>query len=105
MPIDQLQLNDVGTVLEITTTEEDGTTIVDISSATSLVIKIKKPVSGTVLQKTATFTTDGTDGKFECTIVVDDLDEIGLYYVQGYIVMPSWEGHTDRQEMYVNENL
>ena len=41
-------------------------------------IVIEKP-SGDLLTKTATYTSDGSDGILECTVIAADFDERGLY--------------------------
>ena len=60
MPANEIHLDDVGTKFLVTV--KDGSSVVDISSAGTKQILIKKP-SGTKLTKTATFNSDGTDGK------------------------------------------
>jgi len=82
----------------------DGDDIVDISSATVKQIKLYKP-SGTVVTKTASFTTDGTDGKLEYTCTTSDLDEVGTWQSQVYLEMSGWTGHSDKQTFQVYDNL
>ena len=57
---DNIQVGAIGLVITLTITEDD--VAVNISSATTKTIKIRKP-DGTVLAKTAAFTTNGSDGK------------------------------------------
>lgn len=93
---------DIGTVLILFV--HDDQVAVDVSGASTKTIYIKKP-SGTVLTKTASFTTDGTDGKIEWTTVSNDLDEAGEYQLQGYLVLASWTGKTDIATFVVDDVL
>jgi hypothetical protein len=81
--VDSVWVGDIGTVFEIDVGE-------DISTATTKQIYFKKP-NGATLTKTATFTTDGTDGKIEYTTVADDIDVAGTWQIQGRLVFGSNE--------------
>jgi hypothetical protein len=70
----QMHVNDVGNTL-VGTVLDDGE-VVDISSATSIEMILKKPDQTTVT-KTAVFSTNGTDG--------GDLDQSGNYKIQGKV--------------------
>lgn len=76
------QVDDIKVRLKVTITE-DGADL-DISTATVKTIIITKP-DGTVLTKTATFLTDGTEGIIYYDTVSGDLDQSGFYKIQGYI--------------------
>ena len=65
MAANEIHMNDVGTKFLVTVT--DGTTAVDISSATTKQLIFQKP-SGTKLTKATAFTSDGTDGKMQYSI-------------------------------------
>ncbi len=101
--IEEVHKDDIGTVIVVTV--KDGATVVDISGATTKNIKLKKPVSSTVLTKAAAFTTDGTDGKIQYTSIAGDLDEIGVYNVQAYIILPSGTWSSSVEEMSVFDNV
>lgn len=73
---------DIGTKLLITI-KDDGS-VVDISSASSLSIFIKRP-DGTMLTRTGTLETDGTDGKLYYIVVAGDLNSAGLYKIQAQV--------------------
>lgn len=92
MSAKEIFVGDVGTAFTLTVVE--GTSVVDISSASVKEILFQKP-SGTVVTKTATFQTDGTDGKIRYITIAGDIDESGYWLYQGHIVLPSWSGHTD----------
>jgi hypothetical protein len=94
-------VGDVGTIFE--GTFYDGGVIVDISAATTKEILFRKP-DGTVVTKTGTFSTDGTDGKLRYTTIAGDLDQAGDWRVQGYIVTPtgSWKSSVETFTVLAN---
>jgi len=102
MPANEIHLNDVGTQFLLTVT--DGSTAVDISSASVKQIIIKKP-SGTKITANTAFTSDGTDGKMSYTTVTDDLDEAGSYKLQGKVVISDGTFYTDITNFKVHRNL
>ena len=102
MATQEVHLNDIGTALRVTI-EEDGAAL-DISTATTKQILLVKP-SMTKLTKTAVFVTDGTDGVIEYVTIAGDLDELGNYSIQGYIVMTGWTGHSEVKQFKVYRNL
>ena len=100
--------NDTGVIFTVTIVEcdpDDPNTLIvkDISGATVKELNFKKP-DGTVVEQTAVFTTDGSDGKIQYTSVVDDLDEAGRWFLEGYVETPtgnftSVRGHFDVDEV------
>ena len=102
MPANEIHQNDVGTQFLVTV--KDGSSAVNISSATTKQLIIKKP-SGTKLTKTAAYSTDGTDGKIYYNTVVDDLDEAGTYKLQGKVVISDGTFYTDITTFKVHRNL
>lgn len=102
MAANEIHVNDVGTKFLVTVT--DGSSAVDISSATTKQLIIKKP-SGTKLTKATAFTTDGTDGKMQYSITSDDLDEAGSYKLQGKVVISDGTFYTDIHTFKVHRNL
>lgn len=74
--METITLNDLGTSLQITVTEDD--VAVDISAATGRAIILKKP-DGTTSEKTATLLTDGTDGIVAYSTVTGDIDQLGIW--------------------------
>lgn len=98
----QIHEGDIGTKLLITVTD-DGQ-VVDISSAISLSIFIKKP-NGTILTRVGTLETDGTDGKMYYITVSGDLDKAGSYKIQGQVVLPSGSYYTSTATFKVHCNL
>jgi hypothetical protein len=98
----QIHEGDIGTKLLITVTD-DGQ-VVDISSASSLSIFIKKP-NGTILTRVGTLETDGTDGKMYYITVSGDLDVAGNYKIQGQVVLPTGSYYTSTATFKVHCNL
>lgn len=102
MPANEIHVGDVGTTLLVTV--KDGDSAVDISGASTKQIIIKKP-SGSTLTKTASFSTDGTDGKMSYTIILGDLDEAGTHQLQGKVVISDGTYNTDITKFKVHRNL
>ena len=102
MAANEIHVNDVGTQFLVTVT--DGSSAVDISSATTKELIIKKP-SGTKLTKATSFNTYGTDGKMKYNIASDDLDEAGSYKLQGKVVISDGTFYTDIHTFKVHRNL
>ncbi len=102
MASEKIHLNDVGTSIRVRV-QEDGVNI-DISTATTTLIFLKKP-SGTTTQYTATFVNDGSDGLMHYISVSGDIDEVGTWRGQGFVVLPQGEFFTERQSFKVNSNL
>lgn len=107
MSLPDIHKNDVGTVLAITFVDEDGTAI-DISTATTKNINLRKP-GGTVATKNGDFDTDGTDGVLvyvtEKNGSIYDLDTCGTWEIQGYVVIGTNEWHTAISKFEVAANL
>jgi hypothetical protein len=100
MAQDEIHLNDIGTVFTITLM--DGTSIVNISAATTKIITFGKP-DGTSVSQTGTFTTDGTDGKIYYTVVSGDLNQCGWWKIQGYVVASgTWRSDIGNFEVHKN---
>jgi len=98
----EIHEDDVGTKLLITVTD-DGS-VVDISSASSLEIFIKKP-AGTTLNRTGVLETDGTDGKMYYITVAGDLDAAGNYKIQGRVTVTAGSFYTSLATFKVHCNL
>jgi len=93
---DKVFENDIGTQIVLDTE-------VDISAATSLLIKYIKPDQVTAGQWTASL--DETQKKLTFTTVSGTLDQSGVWMLQGYIVTPTWSGHTERVRFEVHEYI
>lgn len=86
MAANEIHKGDIGTRFKCTI--KDGDTVVDISTVTTKQIKFTKP-SGELLTKTASFFTDGTDGIIYYDTIEGDLDEVGSWELEGYVVFSS----------------
>lgn len=86
-------VGDHGTVFAIVCRDQNNQ-VIDISDATALKILFKKP-DGTTFSKTASFTTDGTDGSLQCSTTRTELDTEGKWRYQGWVEKVGWEGYTD----------
>jgi hypothetical protein len=82
----QVHVNDIGTEFRIQIVDDE--TIVDLSTASILNILFRKP-SGLLLTVGAELYTDGTDGIIYYNAVSGDLDEAGIYKIQGYVEIGS----------------
>lgn len=103
MAANEIRKDDIG--IRFTITIQDDGSIVDISAVTTKEILLKKPC-GTLLEKSATFTTDGTDGKMYYDSISGDLDQIGSWKIQGHIIFSSSsEFRTDYTSFKVFRNL
>ena len=102
MAADEVHVGDIGTT--ITLTFKDGTSVVDISGASTKTIKLQDP-AGNTASNAGSFTTDGTDGKLYYDLQANDVDEAGIWYVQGYVVLAGGTWHSDRKTMKVHANL
>lgn len=78
-----IQLDDLGTKLDIVVEDADGT-VHDISAATVLKMKFRTPVN-TVFERTAVLATDGLDGKLRYVGVAGDWAFPGPWTVQPYV--------------------
>jgi len=74
---------DIGTIFRQTIVDSDDTPI-DVSTASTKFIYFQKP-DGTKMKKTATFYTDGTDGIIQYIAVLSDIDQTGIWQMQGYV--------------------
>lgn len=98
-----IRIGDIGTVFRLTVKDQDEV-VVDVSTASTKQIIFTDP-SGTTTAKTATFTTDGTDGKIQYQTVANDLDEAGQWQIQGYVVISSGSWKTNILRFDVLANL
>lgn len=97
-----MHVGDIGTVIEVTL--YDGGSVVDISSATVKQFMLEKP-DGTTVTKSASFTTDGTDGKLRYTTIANDLDTAGDWQLQVYVEMTAGKWNSDVGAFTVLPNL
>lgn len=103
-----IHVSDAGTLLTFTVVDEDSV-VVDVSSATTKTLTLRKP-TGATLSKTLSFLTDGTDGKLTYattksgTPAVYDIDTAGIWTAQLYLVLATGEWRSTVIDFVVKEN-
>ena len=102
MSANEIHVDDIGTLFTLTL--RDGDDPVDISAATEKVIIFQKPNNSRV-EKTATFFSDGTDGKIKYTTISGDLTPAGLWRLQARVVVPAGTWHSDVYNFIVHPNI
>jgi len=103
MSANEIHLGDIGTIFDVTVM--DGTTAVNISTATVKSFILKKP-DGSSVTKTAAFKVLGVDGVLTwTTTATTDLDQAGTWSLQVYIEMPTGKWHSDTYSFVVYLNL
>jgi hypothetical protein len=103
MAAGEIHVGDIGTVFTITI--KDGSSAVDVSTATTKEILVTKP-DGTEVTWAASFVTSGADGKIKYTTAsAGDLNQVGAYRIQAHIVFLTGDWHTDIGDFYVHGNL
>jgi hypothetical protein len=99
---DKIQVGDIGTAFTVIVTDND--IPVNISSCTTKHIIFKKP-SGETVVKDADFYTDGSDGYIQYVATSGDIDQTGLWKIQGYIEAAGLSWHTYQGNFLVMDNL
>lgn len=79
--VQHVHVADAGLDLVVTLSDADG--VVDLSQASALQIRLRKP-DGTTAQHDAELVTDGTDGKLKITTTSSTFDRPGPWQVQAY---------------------
>ena len=103
MASNEIHKNDIGTVFKVTI--KDGSSAVDISTSTTKQLIFKKP-SGQKLEANASYYTDGSDGIITYTTVDGDLNEEGMWKIQGKIILSGGNTfNTDLTSFKIHRNL
>lgn len=100
--MNEVQLDDIK-IRVIHTIYEDGA-VLDISSATVKQIILQTP-TGVSTTYTASFVTDGTDGKIYYETVSGELNIAGTWKTQGKIVISGGTYRSPVQSFRVNNNI
>ncbi len=98
-----VQKDAAGIVIELTVTEDGQPANLNI--ATRLDMVLRKPVTLTSITRTGVVTTDGFDGKYRYVTTSADLDEGGLWEIQGDIAAGVFDGRTSVRTFAVRDNL
>ena len=100
MASNEIHKNDIGTVFKVTI--KDGSSAVDISTSTTKQLIFKKP-SGQKLEANASYYSDGI---ITYTTVDGDLNEEGMWKIQGKIILSGGNTfNTDLTSFKVHRNL
>ena len=100
----EIHVGDIGTQFIITLKDQDNA-VMDISAVITKQIILKKP-SGISVIKTATFVTDGTDGKIYYRAITDDLNESGDWEIQAKVITDDpYTWNSSIGEFLVEDNL
>lgn len=106
MAANEIHFHDTGTIFEVTV--KDGTTAIDVSSASVRDFEFVKP-SRERATVSASFSTSGslagTDGKIRWLTTASFLDEVGDWQLQVYLDMPTGNWHSDVQQFRVHRNI
>jgi len=95
---DEIRVGQVGFTFIITFKNAVTGAVINVSTASTKKITFRK-ASGTAMTKTASFTTDGSDGKIQWTTTLEaELSESGDWTMQGKVVMA---GATYRTSMII----
>jgi len=99
----EVHVGDIGTAFRVTLNDCD--VVVDLTGQTTIEILFLKP-DGTALTKTASiYLGDPTLGIIEYLTVLGDLDQEGTWKIQGHVVLPTGEWHSDTEKFKVYTNL
>jgi hypothetical protein len=98
----EIHVDDVGT--RFLATIKDCDEVVNVSGAPYLLFTFKKPDDSS-FNRTANIYTNGLDGKIYYDTVAGDLDQAGLYKLQGQVALASGTYYTDIYSFEVNCNL
>jgi hypothetical protein len=96
-------VGDVGVILELGLTQEDGAPY-PINNSNVITFLLKKP-SGSVVAKQGEYVTNGADGLAQYVTVDGDLDQVGAWKYQLYIERGSAKLHSDIFAFRVLQNL
>ena len=100
----EIHIGSIGHIFDLTIYDENDN-IVDISSATTTKNIIFCKTDGTIVVKNASFKTDGTDGIMSYTTVSGDIDQSGMWKIQGYVVLATGSWYTDIKNINIFKNL
>jgi hypothetical protein len=93
---------DVGTVFQLVLTRDGA--VFDISTASVKQLKFRFN-DNQLKVKTASFTTNGTDGKLQYTTIAGDLDCLGSLSIQAYVEVSGGKWSSDAVGTEVAANL
>lgn len=103
MTCGNIHVGDLNVIFTMTITED--CVAIDVSTATVKTLVFQKP-SGSILTKTASFSTDGSNGNIYYATLTGDLDEAGVWTVQAEVAFgASSSYHSEIKKFKVLANL
>lgn len=99
-----IHLGDVGTIFRVRIIDDSTGVPIDISSAVVKTVKFKKS-NGVILEKAATFTTNGTDGYMQYSTIQGDLNVSGTWTIQGFVQGSTFRNNSEINTFTVNANI
>jgi len=101
---EEVHFNDIGTSFLVTINDcvSGSKTPLDLTGASDLKLIFKAP-SGVRFERPAIYDTDGSDGKIKYFTVDGDLNEVGTWRLQAYIVLGgTWRSDVGTFKVYEN---
>jgi hypothetical protein len=100
-----IHVGDIGTIFKLKIVDDDTGLPIDVSLADTKEVKFRPP-DGPSVTKTASFTTDGSDGWIQYTTIAADLSIDGDWDIQGFVVRTGfYSNHSEVKEFVVHDNL
>lgn len=90
--------------LQFTWVQEDGTTALDISGASPLVVRAQRP-DGTTVDWALTPTNDGTDGRADYVVQSTDFNIPGAWHFQGVATIGTRDWFSDEHHRDIRAPL
>jgi hypothetical protein len=90
----EISVSETGFVLEVQVMLRGGGGADDISAATDLQIHLEAP-NGRQVERTATFTSDGSNGKIRYTATSADVNGKGVWRIRGHYHVAGSLRHTE----------
>ena len=78
--------------------------VIDLTGATTIEYRVLKPDLSVVVW-TPMLLGAATDGRVEYKTVTNDLDQLGYYYIEVYLVTPNFDGNSNRFEFKVVDEI
>lgn len=103
MAVGEVRIGDIGFIFNFTVKDQDGDPV-DVSTATTKKIILRKPDGSAMIDDVA-FTSTGSDGKVRWWVSSGELDQVGDWQFQLYLVLSVNTYHSDIHNVFVHPNL
>lgn len=97
------RIADEGVPLQLNAKDEDGVAI-NLSTATAITIRVRY-ASGASKDYSASFVTDGVDGKIVAYPPAADIVSKGICFAQAIVTLGGYVKHSHPEAFFVEENL